>query len=226
MFDQLQPRRRPRRSLIASIAVHCVLLFLALRGPKPAFLAPSFLLKGTNGARVTLIYSPNSADTGTLPSASKSKVVAQVPTRSHIQWTSDHSQAPKPPRVMARVDAESETAAQNTNRGQAPSAGSPYGSLVGSALSGHEIRPALPVWTFDPVVGASELGGLEGNVVVEITIDEHGNIVQKSVIQSLAPQVDAKILAALESWRFRPATRDGVPVPSKQDVYYHFPIQR
>ena len=225
MFDQFQPRTRPRRPLIASIAVHCVLLFLALRGPKPAFLAPSFLLKGINGARVTLIYAPNSPGTGELPSASKSKVVAQVPTRSHIQWTSDRSQAPKAPRTIARVDAESETAAQNSS-GQAPSAGSPYGSLVGSAFSGHEVRPALPLFTFDPVVGASELGSLEGNVVVEITIDERGNIVQKTVIQSLAPQVDAKILAALESWRFRPATRDGVPVPSKQDVYYHFPIQR
>jgi hypothetical protein len=26
----------------------------------------------------------------------------------------------------------------------------------------------------------------------------------------------------LENWRFRPATRDGVAIPSKQDVYFHF----
>ena len=28
---------------------------------------------------------------------------------------------------------------------------------------------------------------------------------------------------ALDNWRFRPATRNGVAIASKQDVYYHFP---
>jgi hypothetical protein len=42
------------------------------------------------------------------------------------------------------------------------------------------------------------------------------------VVQSLRPAIDAKVLAALESWHFLPATRDGVAIPSKQDVYYHF----
>jgi hypothetical protein len=41
-------------------------------------------------------------------------------------------------------------------------------------------------------------------------------------VQSLGPAIDAKVMAALENWRFRPATRDGVPIPSKQDVVYHF----
>lgn len=62
-------------------------------------------------------------------------------------------------------------------------------------------------------------------MIVEITIDEKGNIVEKTVVRSLVPAVNLKVLAALENWRFRPATRDGVPIPSKQDVYYHFPQQ-
>jgi periplasmic protein TonB len=105
----------------------------------------------------------------------------------------------------------------------APSAGSPYGSLSDGADTGHEIRPALPAVTSEPLVSAEDLrGGAEGNVVIEITIDEAGNIVNKAVVQSLDPTIDAKVLAALENWRFRPATRDGVPIPSKQDVVYHF----
>jgi TonB family protein len=56
-----------------------------------------------------------------------------------------------------------------------------------------------------------------------VTIDEKGNIVQKVVIQSLAPAVDSKVLEALDNWRFRPATRNGLAIPSKQDVFYHFP---
>jgi TonB family protein len=59
--------------------------------------------------------------------------------------------------------------------------------------------------------------------VVEITIDETGNIVQKVVLHSLGPAVDGRLLAALEKWHFAPASKNGVPIPSKQDVYYHFP---
>ena len=90
-------------------------------------------------------------------------------------------------------------------------------------MSGDEIRPALPVSSSDPVVDAADLPPSEGSVIVEVTIDEKGNIVRKSVIESLTPAIDAKVLAALENWRFLPATRNGVAIPSKQDVYYHFP---
>jgi hypothetical protein len=38
----------------------------------------------------------------------------------------------------------------------------------------------------------------------------------------MTPAIDQKVLLALETWRFRPATRDGIPIPSKQDVHYHF----
>ena len=54
-------------------------------------------------------------------------------------------------------------------------------------------------------------------------VSEKGNIVQKVVVQSLAPAIDTKVLEALENWRFRPATRNGIAIASKQDVYYHFP---
>ena len=74
----------------------------------------------------------------------------------------------------------------------------------------------------DPVFG-SDAAGIEGDVVVEITIDETGTIVQKVVVQSLGPSIDARVLGALEKWHFTPASKNSVPIPSKQDVYYHFP---
>ena len=102
-----------------------------------------------------------------------------------------------------------------------PPAGSPYGSLSEGPSIGYEIRPALPVYAFDPVLGPGDLG-YEGDEVVEITIDETGNVIHTTVLQSLGRAVDAKVLAVLQSWRFHPATRDGLAIASRQDVHYHF----
>ena len=42
------------------------------------------------------------------------------------------------------------------------------------------------------------------------------------ILQSLGSDIDTKCLAALENWHFRPATRNGSPVPSKQDAVFPF----
>jgi len=42
------------------------------------------------------------------------------------------------------------------------------------------------------------------------------------VLQSLGPDIDTKCLAALDNWRFQPATRNGAPIPSKQDAIFPF----
>ncbi len=76
--------------------------------------------------------------------------------------------------------------------------------------------------TFDPVAYPWELPDLEGNVVVEIVIDTHGDIVGKKVLQSLGPNLDEKVLLALDNWHFQPATRNGAPIASKQDAVFHF----
>jgi protein TonB len=71
-----------------------------------------------------------------------------------------------------------------------------------------------------------DLQGVQaGNEVVEIVIDEQGNIVSHTVLTSLGTIVDNKVLAALQNWRFRPATKNGIPIPSKQDVEYFFPTR-
>jgi TonB family protein len=132
-----------------------------------------------------------------------------------VVWKKQEA-APKP---QAKEEGEAETA----SAAPSPTAGSPYGSLSEGASAGEEIRPALPAVTSEPLVSSGDLHGImEGNVVVEITIDESGRIVNKAIIQSMGPALDAKVLAALENWQFHPATRDGVPIPSKQDVVYHF----
>lgn len=197
-----------RGTLPVSIAIHIVLFIVILRGRTPIFVAPSQVLGGVHGANVTHLYWVS----GTSVTASDSKETAP---KKKLVW---------PKQQPAKAADKSEDAGQ-TEMAAAPSptAGSPYGSLSDGATAGEEIRPALPAVTVEPRVNPEDLVGIsEGNVVIEITIDESGAIVSKAVVHSMGPAIDGKVLAALESWRFRPATRDGVPIPSKQDVVYHF----
>jgi len=196
-----------RRTLPVSIAIHVFLFILILRGRTPIFVAPSQVLGGVHGTNVTHLYwaSGTAAARDSKESTAKKKVV----------W---HKQQPFKTADKSEDADRTETAATPS-----PTAGSPYGSLSDGTSSGEEIRPALPAVTVEPRVNAEDLVGIaEGNVVIEITIDESGAIVSKAVVHSMGPAIDAKVLAALENWRFRPATRDGVPIPSKQDVVYHF----
>ena len=89
---------------------------------------------------------------------------------------------------------------------------------------GSEVRPALPEVFPDPDVDRASLpSSVKGDVIVEITIDERGNVVEERLLTGVDPGVDEKVIAALRNWHFLPATSDGVPIPSKQDVHFHFP---
>jgi TonB family protein len=125
--------------------------------------------------------------------------------------------------ALARAAAEDNAKTQTLSaRGHGAQAGPVYGTLSNGSLYGDEVRPALPIATSDPVVYPWQLPTSPGNEVIEITIDERGAIISKTVLQSLGPDIDTKCLAALENWRFAPATRNGAPIPSKQDTIFPF----
>jgi TonB family protein len=216
---------RRATSLSLSIAFHVLLLGWLLYPPSLKFLAPSSVAAGVRGGSVTTLYWPAHEKTAnTSPGASQPQ---QHEARKPLVWKNQSSNKTRKAQEQKPSPATIEAESQSPDAGSgnpAPSAGVPYGSQ-GSAF-GDEIRPALPVYAYDPVVDPNELPGhVEGSIVVEITIDDKGNIVQKTVLQSLGPAIDKRVLAALEIWHFRPATRNGVAIPSKQDVYYHFKPQ-
>jgi len=207
------------------MALHCVFLLWLLRAPSPTEVAPSFVVNGVHGTQVAHLYWPNQRTqlvNHASPGTSDASAGRQL--NAHLTWTQRSKAATSArhelPRPKLGSDAETAVPGQAT---QARPAGSPLGTVLEGPLTGEEVRPALPVVSPDPIVATSELDGLKGDVVVEVTIDEKGTIIQKVVLQSLAPSIDGKVLEALENWRFRPATRNGVAIPSKQDVFYHFP---
>ena len=60
-------------------------------------------------------------------------------------------------------------------------------------------------------------------MIVEVTIDVLGNVVEEKLLRGVGYGIDEKVIAALRERHFRPATRNGVAIPSKYDVYFHFP---
>jgi TonB family protein len=215
MFSSLAGNDRgSNRTLTGSVIAHCVLLIAIVLPPRAIFISPSSTKAGVNGRGLTYIYFPaKSGATASEAAATQRLVLPRT------------AKAKKQPLKLSPMP-EPEEAAKPETASAAPPAGSVYGSSTIGAPVGEEVRPALRVTGSEPRVNADEFSGLEGSVVIEITIDERGNIVAKNLLQSLNPDVDRKVLAALEDWHFLPATRDGVAIPSKEDVYYHFPVRR
>jgi TonB family protein len=226
MFVPIQTAsRQPRLAMYCSVAAHGLLLLWLLHPASPKLVAPSFVVNGDHGANIAHLYWPNQqAQVKTDASPGTYAADSQQQLNAHLTWKrrakvarATELELPRP-----KIGLDDQTSAPGQTA-QARPAGSPLGTVLDGPLTGEEVRPALPVVSPDPHVASDELGGLQGDVIVEVTIDEKGNIVQNVVVQSLAPAIDGKVLDALENWRFRPATRNGVPIASKQDVYYHFP---
>ena len=230
MFAQLNPAsaRRQRWLRMGSLAVHGLLLGWWLHGPNPQLLSAVSVASGQNGKSVTrLFWSSRSPDDSRQSSSDSATERYRHQRLGHekLAWKSPAQSAKlaAPQNPLARTDAEDSSKNQTLSAlGHGAQAGPLYGTLNRGPLSGDEIRPALPVTTFDPVAYPWELPDSEGNVVVEIVIDERGDIVAKTVLQSLGPKLDEKVLLALQNWHFQPATRNGSPIPSKQDAIFHF----
>lgn len=207
-----------RRSLYASIGFHCAVLAWLLHSPAAVFVSPSSIQRGENGRSLTEVYWTNDMSAAEQRTLEKGRLTWTPPPKTRLPREKSEPTPEKGPENTAISASKLDSAT--------PAVGSPYGSLTYGAVSGLEVRPAVRIFGSEPILDTDELAGIsEGNEIVELTIDAQGSIVEKSVIQSLAPAVDTRVLAALADWRFRPATRDGIAIPSKQDVYYHFPIR-
>ncbi len=229
MFEEwsAQAWPRQRRLTAASLALHGLLLGWLLHTPAPQRLTPSSVALGWNGKAVARLYWPVAMpdDSSTNSANCATEVYRhQRLTHERLIWkqTAKTAKLNAPQIPTSRSETANSSPTETLSKlGQAAPAGLPYGGLNQGPTSGDEIRPALPAAT-DPVAYPWELPPSEGNVVVEITIDERGEIVRKTVLQSLGPQLDEKVMTALEDWHFHPATRNGVAIASKQDAIFHF----
>ena len=66
---------------------------------------------------------------------------------------------------------------------------------------------------------------MEGKVLLQVTIDERGRVVDARVLSSDAPIFEAPALAAVLEWRFRPAEQSGHPVRARIVVPMEFTLR-
>jgi|SRR5712671_74162 len=229
MFAKPSPQAwtRQRKLTSASLLLHGVVLVWLLHNPAPQLLTPSSVALGRNGRAIARLYwtakEGDNSNTSSASSATESYRHQRLTSQKLIWKRTPKSATLDTALPPSRPEMPHPSATETLPKlGHGAPAGLPYGALSNGPVFGDEIRPALPVATADPVAYPWELPASEGNVVVEITIDERGEIVRKTVLQSLGPRLDEKVIAALESWHFNPATRNGVAIASKQDAIFHF----
>jgi TonB family protein len=198
-----------------SVAAHLtVLAVLAFHNPRVIDLAPAWLAYGEGAHSYKLIYLAAGASENVPPDAAKLLFQPRTSKARPNPRSQSLKAAPEPQQVA--VDGE---AGDHNSR-----AGSPLGTMIDGPIAGHEVHVAYPVVYPDPPVDRAELPrDLQGDVVIEITIDSQGNVIETKIVQAIGHGIDEKIEATLRRWHYQPATLDGTPVASHHDVHFHFP---
>lgn len=175
---------------------------------------PSDVALGTPGSSGSVIY--------LAPTGVERTVAAPEKPRLAL-----HSSPPKPLHVFKPLLAahENENGTGSAKLDETARGGSVYGTRIpGAPLTGHEIIPALPQVFPDPPISRAELpSGVQGDVIVEVTIDENGNVVETRLIHGIGYGIEDRVLATLRQWHFRPASKDGVTIASQHIVTFHYP---
>ena len=212
-LTQSQPARHRRWSfsVCVSSAIHLLIVIIFCWPSAPVFVKPVLIARGEGGSATpssVVLYVPSDLEIA----ASNSPPLLSLPAMAH--------QKPQKPKLRKRTNVIEE-ADKTPNPAEV---GSENGSAYDGLGSGDEVKPALPVTFQDLKIFRSELpSGIQGDVIVEITIDAQGAVVEERLLQGLGQGVDDRVIAVLRDWRFHPATRNGVAIPSKHDVHFHFP---
>jgi protein TonB len=189
-----------RRWATASIALHVVLL-AAIIYKHPVMLTKVDMPGDLNGHVILLSYNPGGsiAPPAALHSA---KPLPPTPAKSHALTAPTPAQAAAP------------AATPSVNADTTPGA---------DGLGDGEIKIALELNHPYPRPDLGKLpSGTRGDVIVDIVIDKTGHIASFTLTHGLGHGVDETVLATIQQWSFTPATRDGEPVASEQELLFHY----
>ena len=201
--------------MMLSLAVHVALLALLVYHAAPAFITPSDVGLGiphSFGSQSIIYLAPVGPE--------RAKVLPQQPK---LTLRAKVTPKPKPPEPEVKRQ-ETAQATANDAPLQTARGGSLFGHIPGSPLTGDEVVPAFPDIYPDPPISRSDLpSGVQGDVIVEVTIDPQGNVVETKLLKGMGYGIEEKVLDVLQRWHFHPAMRDGVTIASQHIVHFHYP---
>jgi protein TonB len=200
LFTDETTRRTPNHWVTASVAAHiCVLgLFLLHRTPR---LANAERPGDRNGHNLLLTFSPGS-----------SSPVAPLQAEKQPQ----QKPTPLPTIAAPKMAAALTPSAPSTTIGKDTGTGD-------DALGDGNITLALELAHPYPKPDLSVLpSGTRGDVVVDIVIDKTGHVAKSTMARGLGHGIDETVLATIQQWTFQPATRNGQPVASEQELLFHY----
>jgi periplasmic protein TonB len=221
MFSPL-PNRRPfvgstSLSVFAHLLVAGAIFFTLRLHPVHVFSLPGTEL----GTRVELAYLPGRAP---VPTSHPQPKVKPRPVSASPK-TLVPSPLPSSPAALQMPPLPHLTVTEST---PSPNASAPA-SAIPDATSGSDsygsgsIQIALTTFSPSPAPDLSALPhGLQGDVVVDVTIDPSGKVAELAVLHSLGYGIESSVIGTLKTWTFRPATKDGAPISSVQELHFHF----
>jgi protein TonB len=188
--------RGPVVSAVLHVSSVALLVLVAAKAPR---VVPVHLPGSANGKHLLLTYS-----TGAAPSEAESVVTKQVKAVTKPE--------PKQKAAPVAQAAEAKPMAEQGS-GSAGLSGLGDGNMTIAAL---KVSPR-------PQPDLSDLAhGRGGNVILSAVIDTHGAITELTVVQSLSASIDQQVMATVRGWSFVPATKDGQPVASQQEIVLHY----
>jgi periplasmic protein TonB len=200
------PRSSRRRSVILSACTHLLMLAFLLHA-KPVRVAPLQLAGDEHGSRLVLAYLPGHAPP---PSGEP------LPRKTQKTVPLPQVQSPLPAPAVEKQQASS------PNSVASPSA-APDSTAGPDALGSGDISIAVLKISPRPRPDLSVLPkGSGGDVVLDALIGPEGNIEKLTLVKGLGHGIDEVVIATVQAWTFLPATKDGKPVASEQELHFHY----
>jgi protein TonB len=202
---RVEPSKRTPKYALASMSLH-ILLVAALVHQSASWVAPIRLPGSPHGANLLLTYSPGRAPLqASVPNAKTQPKQAETTTP-----------LPAPPQAKLKET----VASPNTS---SPASAQPDSAAGADSLGSGNINIALVSYFPTPKPDLSTLPhGTKGDVILDIVIDTTGKIADIKMASGLGHGIDENVIATVQQWTFHPATKDGQPVASEQELHFHY----
>ena len=198
------PPRSPNSVIIAT-ALHLLLLAVIVHRSAP-WIAPVRLPGTEHGSNLVLAYLP-----GRAPAHSDAPNLKTLPQLAEAKSVLPDLPTPK----MKQTETS-----PNTN---SPVSDHPDSTTGADALGSGNIDIALVSFFPTPKPDLSTLPhGSKGDVILDVVIDATGKISDLKMTSGLGHGIDETVIATVQQWTFRPATRNGQPVASEQELHFHY----